>query len=134
MSDLHARSGAVLGAVLGLGLLFVWLGLPRRRRPGLGERVVPYLPDVPSLCPPSVRAASRGGVMSLVVTPLVADLARAVDTMMGGRASVGAGCSGPASRRTSSGSAPGRCCGERQEPHRGRVRDGDVPDPRRRSA
>ena len=42
-----ARSGAVLGFVLGLGLALVWLGLPRHRRPGLAGRVLPYLRDTP---------------------------------------------------------------------------------------
>ena len=40
-------SGAVLGAVLGLGLVLIWKGLPRNRRATLDDRLLPYLRDAP---------------------------------------------------------------------------------------
>ena len=42
-----ARSGAVLGFLMGCGLMLVWVGMPRQRRQGLAGRVVPYLRDTP---------------------------------------------------------------------------------------
>ena len=41
-----ALTGAVLGAVAGVGLTLVAVGLPVARRPPLADRVLPYLHDL----------------------------------------------------------------------------------------
>jgi tight adherence protein C len=83
------RSGAALGFVLGVGLMLVWLGLPRHRRPGLAGRVVPYLRDTPR---PSRllddEARPVGGAVGAIAGPLVRDLGRGVERVMGGADSV----------------------------------------------
>ena len=82
-------SGAALGFVLGVGLMLVWLGLPRHRRPGLAGRVVPYLRDTPR---PSRllddEAGPVGGAVGAIAGPLVRDLGRGVERVMGGADSV----------------------------------------------
>ncbi|MEO6791507.1 MAG: type II secretion system F family protein [Ornithinibacter sp.] len=87
MTDL-ARTGAILGFGLGLGLVLIWRGLPRHRRPGLAGRVVPYLRDTPR---PSRllddRKAPTGG-LAAVTAPLIRDLGRGVERVMGGADSV----------------------------------------------
>ncbi len=83
------RSGAALGFVLGVGLMLVWLGLPRHRRPGLAGRVAPYLRDTPR---PSRllddEARPVGGAVGAIAGPLVRDLGRGVERVMGGADSV----------------------------------------------
>ena len=83
------RSGAALGFALGVGLMLVWLGLPRHRRPGLAGRVVPYLRDTPR---PSRllddEARPVGGAVGAIAGPLVRDLGRGVERVMGGADSV----------------------------------------------
>jgi tight adherence protein C len=82
-----ARSGAVLGFLMGLGLALVWLGLPRHRRPGLAGRVLPYLRDAPR--PSRLLDETRPvGAFAVVTTPVVRDLARLVERVMGGADSV----------------------------------------------
>jgi tight adherence protein C len=80
-----ARSGAVLGFVLGVGLMLVWLGMPRHRRQGLAGRVLPYLRDTPR---PSRLLRPRGGALAVVAAPVVRDLGRVVERVMGGADSV----------------------------------------------
>ena len=41
------RTGAMLGATAGLGLLLMNAGVPHRRRAGLAGRLLPYLRDTP---------------------------------------------------------------------------------------
>ena len=87
MSDL-ARQGAALGLLLGLGLCLIWARLPRNRRHGLADRVLPYLRDAPV---PSrlLRDDSAGsGVVGVLARPLLRDLGTALERVMGGRASV----------------------------------------------
>ena len=83
MSEL-ARQGAVLGFVLGLGLALVWAGLPRHRRQGLAGRVLPYLRDTPR--PSRLLDDDRPvrGALGVVAAPLVRDLGRVVERVMGG--------------------------------------------------
>lgn len=87
MSGLAAE-GAVLGFVLGLGLLIVWSRLPRRRRPGLSDRVLPYLRDTPVPSRLLGRRAAETGTLGLLTRPLLTDLGRGVERVMGGEASV----------------------------------------------
>ncbi len=79
-----ARQGAVLGFVLGLGLSLVWAGLPRHRRQGLAGRVLPYLRDTPR--PSRLLEDDRplGGLLGLVAGPVLRDLGRVVERVMGG--------------------------------------------------
>jgi tight adherence protein C len=81
--------GAVLGAVVASGLLLVISGLPRTRRPGLEARLEPYLRDTPrpSRLLSRVEGVSLAGV-SRIFRPLLTDLARAVERLLGGAASV----------------------------------------------
>ena len=87
MSDL-SRSGAMLGLLLGFGILLMWVGLPRHRRAGLGDRVLPYLRDRPR---PSNLLATHGqsrGVLATIFAPLVGELSGHVERVMGGASSV----------------------------------------------
>lgn len=81
--------GAVIGLALGLGLLLVWNGLPRHRRPGLKDRLHPYLRDAPR---PSrllaVRQVGDGGALAALARPVVSDLAGRIEQVLGGSASV----------------------------------------------
>jgi tight adherence protein C len=81
--------GAALGAVLALGLLLVWLGLPWHRRATLADRVVPYLRDAPR---PSRLLASRpwGGAapVAVLARPIMSDLCARLDRLLGGAGSV----------------------------------------------
>lgn len=79
-----SRAGALLGLVMGLGLLLIWLGLPRHRRPGLAGRVLPYLRDTPR--PSRLLEDDRRpvGVVGVVAGPLLHELARGVERVMGG--------------------------------------------------
>ncbi len=81
--------GALLGAAVGLGLLLAVLGVPASRRPGLNERLEPYLRDTPRPSRLLFRAegVSVAGV-SRIFRPLLVDLARAVERLLGGASSV----------------------------------------------
>ena len=87
MNDL-ARSGAILGFVAGLGLVLVWVGLPWRRRHTLAARVLPYLRDTPRPSRLLDEGRPAGGAIGIVAAPVVGDLARAVERIMGGADSV----------------------------------------------
>jgi tight adherence protein C len=82
-------AGALAGAAVGLGLSLVIGGLPVFRRPGLTERLEPYLRDTPR--PSSLLArtepVSLAGATRLL-GPVVRDLARAVERLLGGATSV----------------------------------------------
>lgn len=88
MTQLSA-AGAAVGLFAGLGAVLIWTGLPRNRRPGLSERLLPYLRDDPR---PSrlLSGAGRsgGGIVTVVFGPIVADLAKRVDHLLGAGASV----------------------------------------------
>ncbi|MEO6021203.1 MAG: type II secretion system F family protein [Knoellia sp.] len=87
MTDL-ARSGAILGFLVGTGLLLTWIGLPRHRQAGLTERVLPYLKDTPR---PSNLLANNGpakGMFTTLFAPLVGELSSHVERVMGGAASI----------------------------------------------
>ncbi|GAB3065396.1 type II secretion system F family protein [Pedococcus soli] len=81
--------GALVGLGVGVGLLLAWAGLPRRRRATLEDRLLPYLRDAPR---PSRLLAGRpgsgAGVLGVLARPLVADLARRIERVLGGSASV----------------------------------------------
>lgn len=82
-------AGAGLGLMLGLGLLLVWTGLPRHRRPGLEQRLHPYLRDAP--LPSRLLAAPQiggSGALAALLRPVVSDLAGGIERVLGGSASV----------------------------------------------
>lgn len=87
MTDL-ARSGAILGFLVGAGLLLAWFGLPRHRRAGLGERVLPYLKDTPRPSNLLAGDAQTKGVFATLFAPVVGELSGHVERVMGGAASV----------------------------------------------
>ena len=80
--------GAGLGAVLAAGGLLFFVGLPVNRRPGLEARLTPYLRDTAR---PS-RLLARGDTgdpgLLLVLRPVLHDLGRGVERMLGGATSV----------------------------------------------
>ena len=83
MTDL-ARGGAILGFIMGIGLMLVWFGLPRHRRQGLAGRVVPYLRDTPRPSRLLDESRSPGGSLAIVAAPVIRDLATVVERVMGG--------------------------------------------------
>jgi tight adherence protein C len=83
-------TGAVLGLALGVGLVLVWIGMPRHRRATLDDRLLPYLRDAPQ---PSRLLATRhlggsGGALHVLTGPLVAAVARRIESALGGSVSV----------------------------------------------
>lgn len=82
------RDGALVGLLGGVGLLLVWAGLPRHRRPGLADRVLPYLRDTPRPSRLLDDTRPRSGALAVVAAPLLRDLARGVERVLGGSASV----------------------------------------------
>ncbi len=89
VSDGWSRTGALLGVMLGLGLLLLWVGLPRHRRPGLEDRLYPYLRDAPR---PSrllaVTPVAGSGALAALLRPVVGELAQGIERLLGGSASV----------------------------------------------
>ncbi|HOF62878.1 MAG TPA: type II secretion system F family protein [Dermatophilaceae bacterium] len=82
-------TGAACGLILAAGLLFIWLGSPRRRRPTLSDRLAPYVRDaMPTSGLLRREPVKRRGVFLTLTRPVVHDLARRVDQLMGGAASV----------------------------------------------
>lgn len=79
--------GAMLGAVVGLGLVLVFQGLPVRRRPDLAARVAPYVSDRPR---PSrlLTAATADVSVHRALRPLLHRLGRLVGQVLGGATSV----------------------------------------------
>ena len=82
-------AGALLGLAIGVGFVLVWVRLPTRRRATLDDRLLPYLRDAPQ---PSrlltARRVAGTGVLHLVARPVVTDLARRVESVLGGSSSV----------------------------------------------
>jgi tight adherence protein C len=76
--------GAVLGALIGTGVVLVVSGWRRVRRPALALRVLPYVRDVH----PYVEVPSRPGVTGAVFGPMVRVAADSVGGVLGGSASV----------------------------------------------
>ena len=81
--------GATLGAMLAAGCLLFVAGLPINRRPGLEDRLAPYLRDTAR---PSRLLAVRGDTnlpgLLLILRPVLRDLGRGVERLLGGAASV----------------------------------------------
>ncbi len=81
--------GAGLGAMLAAGGLLVLVGLPANRRPGLEARLAPYLRDTAR--PSRLLAVGRdtgGPGLLLILRPVIRDLGRGVERLLGGATSV----------------------------------------------
>lgn len=83
-----ARSGAILGFLVGAGLLLTWFGLPRHRQAGLADRVLPYLKDTPRPSNLLAGDVQTTGVFATLFAPLVGELSGHVERVMGGAPSV----------------------------------------------
>jgi tight adherence protein C len=77
--------GALLGAVLGGGLLLVGSRVLALRRPRLETRVLPYVRDLPQV---SAHQAPNTSAARGVFGPVLASAADAVERVLGGAASV----------------------------------------------
>lgn len=76
--------GAVVGTLIGTGVVLVVSGWRRVRRPALETRVLPYLRDVH----PYIDVPSRPGVTGAVFGPVVRATADSIGAVFGGSASV----------------------------------------------
>ena len=81
--------GAGLGVTLAAGCVLVFVGLPANRRPGLEARLAPYLRDTarPSRLLAVQRDTSGHGLL-LTLRPVLHDLGRGVERLLGGATSV----------------------------------------------
>ena len=81
--------GALLGAVLALGLVLVWKGLPLNRRATLDDRLLPYLRDAPR---PSrlltTRQVGGGSALGELARPVGAGRGARHEQVLGGAGSV----------------------------------------------
>jgi tight adherence protein C len=76
--------GAVVGAMLGVGIVLAVSGWRRVRRPALELRVLPYVRDVH----PFVEMPSRTGIVETVFGPTLRAAADSIGGILGGAASV----------------------------------------------
>ena len=83
-------TGAVVGVLLLAGLALVVAGLPASRRPGLDERLEPYLRDAPRPSTLLSRPAAPRGPFGFgeLLAPYVGRLGRLVGSVLGGSPSV----------------------------------------------
>ena len=83
--------GGLLGALAAVGVFLAWSGSPTARRLRLADRLSPYLRDAPrpsSLLVPATPGVSPWGAAGRLLRPLLLDVARAVDRVLGGSRSV----------------------------------------------
>ncbi len=82
--------GALLGLTLAIGILLVIEGLPRSRRPGLEDRLEPYLRDAapPSRLLSPARYRPGHGTLRRLADPVVRELAARLERLLGGAPSV----------------------------------------------
>ncbi|MDQ3610557.1 MAG: type II secretion system F family protein [Actinomycetota bacterium] len=87
---MSALAGAALGLVAGGGLLLAATGAPRARRPGLDDRLAPYLRDTPrpSRLLRSTEALTPFPTLERLLRPVLGDAVRFVERWVGGIASV----------------------------------------------
>jgi tight adherence protein C len=83
-----SMAGAAAGALFSVGVILIVRGVPVNRRPGLDARLAPYLRD--TIAPSRLLASMPRNQtrLSTLLAPLMGDLARRVDRIMGGSASV----------------------------------------------
>ena len=82
--------GGLLGAAVAIGVLLVVFGAPPVRQVRLADRIAPYLADTPA---PSrllvvARPGGTGSAVGRLAAPVVADLVRFLERVVGGQASV----------------------------------------------
>lgn len=79
-------SGIVLGSLAGCGLVVAVAWTPLLRRPTLADRIAPYLRDTPrpSRLLATQHTATPFPALQRLARPLVAELARALDRVVGG--------------------------------------------------
>ncbi|MEO5832418.1 MAG: type II secretion system F family protein [Nakamurella sp.] len=82
--------GAILGALAGLGLLLAIASSPPMRRLTLADRIAPYLADAPPASRLLAAPAPTGpaSVLHRISLPLLKDVIRRLDRVVGGQASV----------------------------------------------
>ncbi len=87
---MSALAGAALGLVAGGGLLLTVTGAPMARRPGLDDRLAPYLRDTPrpSSLLHSAEALTPFPTLERLLRPVLGDAVRFVERWVGGIASV----------------------------------------------
>ena len=87
---MSALAGAALGLIGGGGLLLAATGAPRARRPGLDDRLAPYLRDTPrpSRLLRSTEALTPFPTLERLLGPVLGDAVRFVERWVGGIASV----------------------------------------------
>lgn len=81
-------TGIALGGVAGVGGVFAVYGLPRNRRPGLEQRLDPYLRDAPRRSALLSQEPVRTPFPTLerILRPVMGDATRALDRILGGAA------------------------------------------------
>lgn len=83
-------AGALVGLLVGLGLVLFVSGVPYFRRSGLDARLEPYLRDTPR--PSRLLTSSSSGIPGLgfsrIFTPVLRDLSAGVERLLGGAPSV----------------------------------------------
>lgn len=82
--------GAGIGLVFGLGLWLVLTRVPMMRRPTIEHRIAPYLRDVarPSRLLASYTPSGGASGVGRLLSPVVADLSRQIERVLGGASSV----------------------------------------------
>ncbi|WP_028472562.1 type II secretion system F family protein [Nocardioides alkalitolerans] len=86
-----ALVGALLGSLVGAGLLLVLLRVRAIQRPALGGRVLPYVRDVPRVpgaAPARTPTVSPASAAAGVFGPLLRRTADGIERVLGGSASV----------------------------------------------
>ncbi len=82
--------GAILGGLIGTGLLLAVLATPPMRRQTMSDRIAPYVVDAAR--PSRLLAGSAGGgtvsAFGRLTAPLVRDAVRFIDKVLGGQVSV----------------------------------------------
>lgn len=80
--------GALLGLLLGVGLVLVWKGLPVNRQVALDQRIEPYLDRAPRRSRLLTLDDPSPWRLSDLATPVTRRLAAALDRVLGGTESV----------------------------------------------
>lgn len=83
------RAGGLTGLGVALGLWLVWRRVPARRRPSLQARLAPYLSDDVRYSRLRERPVNNpAGVLAVLGRPVVGDLGRWIERILGGADSV----------------------------------------------
>lgn len=80
--------GALLGGLLGCGLVMAAGRVLALRRPQLAVRVLPFVRDLPQVSPPTLPVEAPANAVRALLGPLLASGAQAVDRTLGGASSV----------------------------------------------